>query len=1324
MDDPLVRHLLDLAAEAVVIVSPHGLVMGQSLAVARLFGEAVQGVVGQPLGQWLQVVAGPARLPDMTAWLERARQGGQQSLDLEAERSPDGPQRLHLTVEPVLRGDDTLVAYLVRISPMPGAGAPLSSAQLAWAERGRLLERLPVGVIAVDAEGDPVLANAAAYRLLGKEPGALAIDELVRRIETVQHPDGVRFTAEELTNLWETMRGELAAEVQLGLTVDTGAVRWLDVTVLPLSDDGNPQGALLVLQDASADIDERQRLGRRVREQAAALQYVRGQAQAEHEAWARDAALLNAQLDSTIEGVLITGLGREVLAWNGRFRDLFDLPGIELQELSWDYVYRLISPLFRTPAAFGDHVAAMYADPVAESLTWWELADGRWLVLHTLPARHEADGRELGRIWAFRDITANRRMALRAEEQRVLFQAILDLMPANVCVRDEQGRYLLANQAAARAYDATVEHVLGRTDAELRAALGRIPYTPAAMSRTDAEIISGVRDETQFELLADHTVGGNVDYLTTKTAFTWPDGRRVVLAVSQDITALLRAERDSAERERLLQEVIDLLPAQVFMKDGAGRYVIANQTMADLLGVPMEALLGKMNAELDGIARLSADHRAKIERTDAEVLRGATQVSYHVTHDDVQGQTRAYLITKRSFEYRGGPAVLGVGLDVTVQYEVERRLEAQRNWFQQISDFIPGTVFVRDAAGRYVLANRGLGLSYPRSGADLLGKTDAELAITMGVDPATVRQIEAADRAILAGRSTHERYMLSAIDLDGRTSQFMVTQVPFALEDGSPAVLGVSVDITRAQEADLMEKQLELIYDSAPVGILLIDRRGVITRANRRLAEMLGRPIQAIEGYDLFGSHATRDLGVTAQVAKCLREGIEVIGETSDVAMGGGNLRVRYGLAARRDPSGRIEGVLGIVEDITAYHRLQERLREAAKLEALGQLAGGLAHSFRNLLTVINGYTEMALLNRRLSSHLRRDLTQVLEAGQRAAELARQLLAFSRHNVLELSVFDLNEVLREMALMLRPVLGDTVTLNMSLSKEPLLVRADRAQVEQMIINLAINARQAMPQGGAIAFRSQARRFTKPGRTDYLDPLPGSYALFEISDMGIGIEPDVRRHLFEPFYTTKPNGEGTGLGLSMVYGLVQGLGGGIDVRSVPGHGATFRIYLPRAGRDAAIDQGNGSRRLPRARRGELVLLVDGHEEQRELLRRMLGPQLGYTVFDAESGAEALSLCQELREQFDLLLADVRLPDMTGPELAAQMRTLCGLRRTVYLTATEQAARGEIPADARCLVRPYQKERVARAVREVLDAPLTTDVTASSTGDCSAQGTAAT
>ena len=510
---------------------------------------------------------------------------------------------------------------------------------------------------------------------------------------------------------------------------------------------------------------------------------------------------------------------------------MFGLSTSQDQPLTWSDSYLLVRDQFTDPEAMQAHVQAMYADPQAESMVAKELHDGRSVVVHTLPVRQQGDPRVYGRLWVFRDVTGPRRERRQAQEQAAFMQRILDWIPANIYARDEQGRYLLANQATAQAYKLAVADLLGKTDDELRLAAGTEARTPRPMAETDRQIIAGEIDSVRYELPASNTLNGEFDYTASKTAFTWLDGRRVVLGVSQDITAQRRAERELAGRQRMLQEIIDLLPANVFLKDADGRYVLANEAAAQAYGLSVSGLLGKSDRELVAAWDVPEASLEAALRTDRQVLEGATRADYQVSARGADGSMRYYYVTKVPFAYEGQLAILGVALDLTAQREAERLVQAQRDWYQTIFDLNPGNVYVRDAQGRYVVANRSIALASNLEPAYLVGRTDREVAIERGDVPAWLDRLERTDQEIIAGRIPSARYEVESADSQGRIERYMVTKVPFALLDGSPAVLGVSVDITRQVDADLMEQQLELIYNSAPIGIALIDsRRGVRAR--------------------------------------------------------------------------------------------------------------------------------------------------------------------------------------------------------------------------------------------------------------------------------------------------------------------------------------------------------------------------------------------------------------------------------------------------------------------------------------------------------------
>jgi two-component system, cell cycle sensor histidine kinase and response regulator CckA len=396
--------------------------------------------------------------------------------------------------------------------------------------------------------------------------------------------------------------------------------------------------------------------------------------------------------------------------------------------------------------------------------------------------------------------------------------------------------------------------------------------------------------------------------------------------------------------------------------------------------------------------------------------------------------------------------------------------------------------------------------------------------------------------------------------------------------------------------------------------------------------------------------------------------------------------------------AGRIEfdgrrAALVLANDVSERVRLRDRLAEAEKMEAVGRLAGGIAHDFNNLLTVIGGYAEILLQQ----EGEREELREIARAASQASALTRQLLAFSRRQVLHPRVLDLNQIVAGMEGMLHRIIGDDVSVAVKLSDGLAPVEADRAQIERVILNLAANARDAMPDGGAFTIETANVELD----ASHGDVPAGPHVLLAVSDTGVGMDDEVRRHLFEPFYTTKPPGEGTGLGLATVFGVVKQSGGGIYVYSEPGRGTTFKIYLPVTasvaseldtdGADAAAGRGT-----------ETIMVVEDDAGVRELVRVMLEAN-GYEVLAVEDAAEAARRCAS--EHVDLLLTDVVMPGVNGRALAERLGALAPDMRVLFMSGYSDEAvhrHGQITASAAFLEKPFTERALARKVREVLDA----------------------
>jgi len=381
---------------------------------------------------------------------------------------------------------------------------------------------------------------------------------------------------------------------------------------------------------------------------------------------------------------------------------------------------------------------------------------------------------------------------------------------------------------------------------------------------------------------------------------------------------------------------------------------------------------------------------------------------------------------------------------------------------------------------------------------------------------------------------------------------------------------------------------------------------------------------------------------------------------------------------------------------------LQEQLRQSQKMEAIGSLAGGIAHDFNNLLTVIKGYSQLSLMELKEGDPLKPNIEEVQKAADRAAGLTRQLLAFSRRQVMEMRVLDPNTLLRDLDKMLRRIIGEDIELVTQLADDLGTIKADPGQVEQVIMNLAVNARDAMTKGGKLTIETANVELDKTYARNHVAVEPGPYVMLSVSDTGVGMTPEVRDRVFEPFFTTKEKGKGTGLGLSTVYGIVKQSGGNIWVYSEPGKGTAFKIYLSRV--DEPLEEvGEKVVQKELTGRGETILVVEDEEEVRKLAVQILRRQ-GYTVLEASQGNEASHICEQHKGPIHLMVMDVVMPGMNGRELVKSLEPHHPEMKVLYMSGyTDNAIvhHGILEKGLSFLQKPFTLEGLLRKVREVLD-----------------------
>jgi PAS domain S-box-containing protein len=538
------------------------------------------------------------------------------------------------------------------------------------------------------------------------------------------------------------------------------------------------------------------------------------------------------------------------------------------------------------------------------------------------------------------------------------------------------------------------------------------------------------------------------------------------------------------------------------------------------------------------------------------------------------------------------------------------------------------------------------------------------------------------------------------------TGQEAVTQEVDRLRARIAELEQAAAELRRTEEAlRESEERFRLLLEGVKdYAVFMLDPQGRVASWNLAAERLQGYRAEEIVGQQPARFYLPEDVqrGLPARLlARAAADG-RAEDEGWRLRKDGERFWANVVVTALHDGDGRLRGFANVTRDFTEHHTLEQRLRQVVKMEAVGRLAGGVAHDFNNLLTIILGFADMALTKLPAEQPARPLVQEMKKAGERAALLTSQLLAFSRQQVLTPVVLDLNSCVSDMQKMLRRLIGEDVELATVLQPELGRVKADPGQVQQVIMNLAVNARDAMPKGGKLTL--QTANVTLDGTYARLRPeiKPSSYVMLAVSDNGVGMDEETKIRLFEPFFTSKEQGKGTGLGLAMVYGIVKQSGGYIYVYSELGLGTTFKIYLPRTD-DAYSPEQTSTNRLTSPFGKETVLVVEDEAGVRALVCQVLRT-CGYTVLEAGRGTEAVRVWDEYRGPIHLLVTDVVMPEMGGPELANRLNRLRPDLKVLYLSGyTDDAVvrHGVLKAEADFLQKPFSPVRLARKVREVLD-----------------------
>jgi PAS domain S-box-containing protein len=764
------------------------------------------------------------------------------------------------------------------------------------------------------------------------------------------------------------------------------------------------------------------------------------------------------------------------------------------------------------------------------------------------------------------------------------------------------------------------------------------------------------------------------------------------------LLAEFQGKKDAQSRNVLLSHTLESISECVSITDMQDTILHVNKKFLETYGYSEDEVLGK------SIAMLRSDRNDP--QVTREILPATIGGGWHGELWNCRKDGSAfkiYLSSSPVFDDKGQPiALVGVAMDLSKRERAQQALQESEKRFQSIiANAHAGYFFINDK-GLYQQVNAAwLQLHKYKSPNDIIGQhfsiTHAEVEkakqiFGQAMDGQFLPSFEFSRRC-KDGSSGHTTASISSVYREGRI---------IGLE-------GFIIDTTEYRRAELArqesERRLNELLQTVNLLAVMQDLEGNITFCNNFLCKMTGWSQEELLGknwFDIFIEESERKNLSEKWKFSLTSAAIPPHHENQILARNGDRILVEWDNTLLRDPSGAFVGSASIGRDVTHHRALEERLRQAEKLESVGRLAGGIAHDFNNLLTVINGYSEFLLDRVESTDPIRSGLEDIRRAGEKAAVLTRQLLVFSRKQVFQRKALDLNAVVTEAEKMLGRLIGEDIELAIALEPQLNTIHADADQVHQVLMNLAANARDAMPSGGKLKIHTHNAKFDHPVADEREEIPAGQYVLLSVSDTGMGLSHDARLHLFEPFFTTKDQGKGTGLGLPTVYGIIQQSGGHILVESVAGRGTTFKIFFPTINTPLAIAEEEPENKKE-ILGTESILLVEDQKEVRQLALSVLKSG-GYRVIEAASGDEALQLCRNRSGRIDLVITDMVMPGMSGTELVERLKAFYPTTPVLFMSGFSRDSSVESAAAESSwffIPKPFAIQAFKLKVREILD-----------------------
>ena len=874
-----------------------------------------------------------------------------------------------------------------------------------------------------------------------------------------------------------------------------------------------------------------------------------------------------------------------------------------------------------------------------------------------------------------------------AEQMRQEYEMIVEGSGDMIAVIDREYRYLHVNRALLDQRGLEREDMIGHRLPEV---LGEEFFERVVKNKLD-ECFRG--NAVRYEMKAPYPQLGERDVLVSYFPIEGSQGVDRAVCVMQDVTERKRVEAENAR----LAVIVNSSDDAILSVTCEGIIDTWNPGAERMYGYSAEEIKGRHISIL-----VPEDRHGDLAANRESLYRGEAFVHYQFEHLRKDGSRLQVSETLSPIRDNTG-FVTGVSVisrDVTERKQAEAALKEERHLLHTLMDNLPDPIYFKDRESRFTRINRAhanlFGLSDP---AQAVGKADFDFFAAEHAQEAynDEREIIRTGHP-LVGKEEQEIWP------DGHRTWVSTTKMTLRDVHGNiVGTFGVSRDITDRKRAEAEHLRLVTAIEQSAEAVVITNASGAIEYVNPAFTRITGYSREEVLGQNPRKLKSDKqDPAFYQQLWATILQGKIWHGEIVNRRKDGKLYTLEMNIAPVRRTSGEITHFIATKQDVTERKRLEEQYRQAQKMEAVGRLAGGVAHDFNNLLTIINGYSEMVMERLDFNDPVRGYLEQIKKAGDRAASLTRQLLAFSRQQVLAPRVLDLNALVADVEKMLRRMIGEDISLTISLGSPLGQVKADPGQIEQILMNLAVNARDAMPEGGKLAIETANIELDDAYADRRGVVPPGFYVLLAVSDTGIGMDWETQAHIFEPFFTTKEKGKGTGLGLATVYGIVKQSGGYIWVYSEPGQGTTFKIYLPRV--DEPTESLQPSEAAGRSAGGsETILLVEDEEAVRGLTTKILH-DLGYKVLESTSPEDALQIGERHHEPIHLLLTDVVLPGMSGRKVAEHLAFLRPGMKLLYMSGyTDNAIihHGVLEASTAFLQKPFTPATLARKVREVLD-----------------------